>query len=50
MHGALRWFTENRLNRVEVVTQARNFTAQRLYQRSGFVTANVQLWFHKWFV
>jgi len=50
VQGALGWFSENRLHRVEVVTQARNLAARHLYQRSGFVTANVQLWFHKWFV
>lgn len=49
MQGALGWFREGGMHRVEVVTQARNLAAQRLYQRSGFVTKNVQLWFHKWF-
>ena len=50
METALGWFNESGLHRVEVVTQGRNVAAQRLYQRSGFVTARVQLWFHKWFV
>ena len=34
---------------IEVVTQGRNYAAQRLYQRSGFVTKSTELWYHKWF-
>ena len=34
---------------VEVVTQGRNYAAQRLYQRCGFVTKTTELWYHKWF-
>jgi dTDP-4-amino-4,6-dideoxy-D-galactose acyltransferase len=36
-------------NVVTVVTQARNIAAQRLYQRMGFLTKSVQLYYHKWF-
>jgi ribosomal protein S18 acetylase RimI-like enzyme len=32
-----------------VVTQGRNISAQRLYQRSGFRTRELQFWYHKWF-
>jgi dTDP-4-amino-4,6-dideoxy-D-galactose acyltransferase len=35
--------------RLEVATQGRNLAAQRLYQRSGFVTASMHLWYHRWF-
>ncbi len=35
--------------RVTVVTQGRNLRAQRLYQRCGFSTAALGLWFHRWF-
>lgn len=35
--------------RVEVATQGRNLESQRLYQRSGFLTESVELWYHKWF-
>lgn len=44
---ALRWFASNSAPRIEVVTQGRNVAAQRLYQRAGFRTCRVGLWFHK---
>jgi hypothetical protein len=34
---------------VLVVTQGRNYAAQRLYQRNQFRTCEVQLWYHKWY-
>lgn len=37
------------INYIEVVTQGRNYAAQRLYQKCGFVTKSTQLWYHKWF-
>ena len=46
---ALGWFAAHGTTRVTVVTQGRNIKAQRLYQRCGFVTASLQLWFHRWF-
>ena len=46
---ALHWFAQQRIVVVSVVTQGRNVQAQRLYQRAGFVTANVQFWYHRWF-
>lgn len=47
---SLAWFAEHDVKRVEVVTQGRNYRAQRLYQRAGFVTKSVQLWYHRWFL
>lgn len=44
-----RWFAEQGVDRLNVVTQGRNVAAQRLYQRNGFLTRSVELWFHKWF-
>jgi ribosomal protein S18 acetylase RimI-like enzyme len=35
-------------NRVLVVTQGRNYPAQRLYQKVGFLTLLTELWYHKW--
>ena len=43
------WLCQQGFDRVNVVTQGRNIAAQRLYQRSGFVTRSVEMWFHKWF-
>lgn len=37
------------LQEVTVVTQGRNLTSQRLYQRCGFQTRSVELWYHRWF-
>jgi GNAT superfamily N-acetyltransferase len=34
--------------RITVVTQGRNRASQRLYQRAGFVTDAVALWYHAW--
>src|SRR3989338_5319203 len=33
---------------VTVVTQCRNYIAQRLYQSTGFLTKATELWYHKW--
>lgn len=43
------WLSERGIAGVNVVTQGRNVSAQRLYQRCGLVTRSVELWFHKWF-
>ena len=45
---AQRWFAGNNVRYVSVVTQARNIEALRLYQRCGFLTSQIQLWYHKW--
>ena len=42
------WFKNEGCSRVDVVTQGRNYAAQRLYQSTGFGTKTVQLWYHKW--
>ncbi len=44
-----RWFAEQGVERVSVVTQGRNAGGLRLYQRAGMVVRTVQFWFHKWF-
>ncbi len=48
VHHALCWFQEREVRDVTVVTQGNNITAQRLYQRSGFLTRGTQLWYHYW--
>ena len=50
VHNALRWFAEQYTERITVVTQGRNYAAQCLYQKCGFLTRSVQLWYHHWFV
>jgi dTDP-4-amino-4,6-dideoxy-D-galactose acyltransferase len=45
----VRWFAQQGIENISVVTQGRNVRAQRLYQKSGFVTRSVELWFHRWF-
>ena len=46
---SLRWFSMQGVEHVTVVTQGRNRRAQSSYQRCGFITRSVQLWYHKWF-
>jgi dTDP-4-amino-4,6-dideoxy-D-galactose acyltransferase len=36
------------IKKIFVVTQGRNYTAQRLYQSAGFKTFSTELWYHKW--
>ncbi|MFQ5576437.1 MAG: GNAT family N-acetyltransferase [Anaerolineae bacterium] len=49
VQGALDWFRAQGARRAEVVTQARNVPAQRLYQQMGFFTRRMTLYYHKWF-
>lgn len=48
VHQALRWFAEQGAGQVLVATQGRNIRAQRLYQRCGFLTRSLRLWYHWW--
>lgn len=48
--ASLSWFVEQGVTHVQVVTQGRNHPGQRLYQKSGFLTKSVQLWYHRWFL
>lgn len=36
------------ISNINVVTQGRNYPAQRLYQSVGFKTFSTELWYHKW--
>lgn len=49
IRAALYWFRTQGVKQITVVTQGRNGPAQRLYQRHGFRTQSVQLWYHRWF-
>ena len=44
------WLYTQGMNRVNAVTQGSNIAVQRLFQRCGFVTRSVELWYHKWFI
>ncbi len=46
---ALALFRERGLAMAQVVTQGGCVGPQRLYQQCGFITAEVGLWYHKWF-
>jgi len=47
--AALAYFVEKGITEVEVATQGRNIAAQRLYQKCGFRSGSLHLWYHKWF-
>lgn len=49
VRGGLDWCVRHRLPECRVVTQGRNVAAQRLFQRCGFRTRSLDLWFHRWF-
>ena len=42
-------FQQQGIQKISVVTQGRNIQGQKLYQRCGFITESVMLWYHKWF-
>ena len=48
VNALLAWASQRGAERATVVTQGRNATAQRLYQRCGFRTRTLQLWYHHW--
>jgi ribosomal protein S18 acetylase RimI-like enzyme len=47
--AGLNWFVGQGCAQARVVTQGHNVASQRVYQRAGFVTQSVEIWFHKWF-
>lgn len=47
--AAVDWCQSQGAQMVTVVTQGRNRDAQRLYQRCGFLTRDLQFWYHKWY-
>jgi dTDP-4-amino-4,6-dideoxy-D-galactose acyltransferase len=44
----LRWLWSQGVQKIQVATQGRNITAQRLYQRIGFLSQRMDLWYHWW--
>lgn len=49
MLAAIDWYRTAGAQEVTVVTQGRNRAAQRLYQQCGFLSRDLQLWYHKWY-
>jgi dTDP-4-amino-4,6-dideoxy-D-galactose acyltransferase len=47
--SALHYFRNNGMTSGTVVTQGRNIKSQRLYERCGFLTKSIGLWYHRWF-
>jgi len=47
--ASLTWFSQQGLRTASVVTQGRNISAQRLFQRHKFVTRSLELYYHKWY-
>ena len=47
--SAIAHFRKQGIGRIAVVTQGRNIQGQRLYQKCGFRTDSLMLWYHKWF-
>ena len=48
INKALYWFNDQMVKSVSVVTQGRNVKAQRLYQKNGFITESLKIWYHYW--
>lgn len=49
VQAALAHLQKNGAKKVSVVTQGRNLGALRLYERHGFTTQSLELWYHRWF-
>ncbi len=47
--AAMDWFRTEGVQVVTVVTQGDNRAAQRLYQQCGFLSQDLQIWYHKWY-
>ena len=48
LYSVFNMLIERNFTDLFVVTQGRNYDAQRLYQSTGFKTESTQLWYHKW--
>tara|TARA_B100001287_G_C22684338_1_gene532371 strand:+ start:2419 stop:3171 length:753 start_codon:yes stop_codon:yes gene_type:complete len=49
IHKVLSEMHKNDVKSVSVVTQGRNYLAQKLYQRAGFCNEKMEIYYHKWF-
>ncbi|MEO8397980.1 MAG: GNAT family N-acetyltransferase [Chloroflexota bacterium] len=48
--GSVAWLGTRGVAYVELATQGRNIRAQRIFQRFGFISQGIQLWYHRWFL
>jgi dTDP-4-amino-4,6-dideoxy-D-galactose acyltransferase len=48
VESALGWMRARGVTSASVVTQGGNVRAQRLYQKHGFVSHSIKLWYHLW--
>jgi dTDP-4-amino-4,6-dideoxy-D-galactose acyltransferase len=49
VQAATNWFRTQEAREVTVTTQGNNRAALRLYQKCGFISRDLQLWYHKWY-
>jgi dTDP-4-amino-4,6-dideoxy-D-galactose acyltransferase len=49
IRSSLDWFAGRGVESVWFPTQGRNVATQRAFQRCGFITRDVQLYYHRWF-
>jgi dTDP-4-amino-4,6-dideoxy-D-galactose acyltransferase len=49
MQNVLYAMFHKNIRTVSVITQGRNYGAQRLYQRAGFYNEKMEIYYHKWF-
>ncbi len=49
VRAAIDWYRSQGAPEITVVTQGNNRAAQRLYQQCGFLSRDLQLWYHKWY-
>ncbi|MCH7972650.1 MAG: GNAT family N-acetyltransferase [Bacteroidetes bacterium] len=47
LYNVFNYLIDRKFNKITVVTQGRNYLAQRLYQKAGFLTHSTELWYHK---
>ena len=49
LSSAVKWFNSQGILLVEIVTQGKNFNAQKLLEKEGFALKSVECWYHKWY-
>jgi dTDP-4-amino-4,6-dideoxy-D-galactose acyltransferase len=50
IRASLAWFAQRGAVEAITVTQGRNISAARAYERCGFTIEAMQLWYHRWFM